>query len=244
MSTNVRQLAYGVMQTFALHKSPTVVEYRVLEASNARIGRQIDVSGSEEVLEQCNLLTATFKQLAERIPCADMQWMAFAIYQDVLWSTSEERSSLSASLIRKASNLPKNAGEHSWDIIHFTAQIQASLYSLRMAKQALDAAASLRRTLPAPMQKLRKLLSTLPTIAEWPTVDSISQKLATASKSNVLKVITDILGVPAIEVPKTSSEITQSNKRKVGHGLLRSQRDPKRPTCVNPYAVLSNASLE
>ncbi|KAI0101542.1 hypothetical protein GGR51DRAFT_574934 [Nemania sp. FL0031] len=241
MSTAVRQLAYGIMQTFAIHRSPVVIEYRLLEASNSLMGRQIDVLGPEETLEQCRLLTGTLKQLIERIPSACMQWLAFAIYQDIVWSTSEQRPPLSA-LVLQAKLESSDTDEHSWDTIHFAAQVQASLYSLRMVKQILDVAASLCTALLPTMRELRECLSTLPTIVEWPTVQNISQVLATTGEVNTLSIVTDILGIPEIDVPGDLLETSRPKKRKNKSGLLRSERDPKRPTSINPFAVLSHVS--
>ncbi|KAJ8129262.1 hypothetical protein O1611_g4369 [Lasiodiplodia mahajangana] len=242
MSTAVRQLAYGIMQTFAIDRSPLVIEYRLLETSNSLIGRQIDVLGLEETLEQCRLLIDTTKQLAARVPRTDIQWLAFAIYQDIMWSTSEQRPPLSALIIHKAKHDLEDAGDYSWDTIHFAAQVQASLYSLRMAKHILDVSASLLPALPPPMQELRECLSTLPTIAEWPTVENISQVLAAAGEAGTLSIITDILGMPAIEDPGNLLDTSQRKKRRVKNGFLRSERDPERPVSVNPFAVLSHAS--
>ncbi|TGJ86729.1 hypothetical protein E0Z10_g2071 [Xylaria hypoxylon] len=239
----VRQLAYSIMQTVAVHQSPVVIEYRLLEAFNSLTGRQIDVPGSEEALEQCHLLADTLKEITKRMARVDMQWLAFAIYQDVMWSTSEERLPLSASLISKLKSAPDDRGEHSWDIIHFTAQVHASLYSLRMAHQLFDVAVSLCPSLPPAVRELHGHLSALPAIADWPTVENMSQALAAAAEVNILSVITDILGIVEIEAPTHSSEANQSKKRKIRNGLLRSERDPKRPTSINPFAVLSHASL-
>ncbi|KAK5634102.1 hypothetical protein RRF57_009816 [Xylaria bambusicola] len=246
-STAVRQLAYSIMQTFAVHKSPVVIEYRTLMASNTSIGRQVDVLGLEEAHEQCSSLVHTLKQLANRIPSADMRWLAFAIYQDVMWSTSEERSLLSASLVHKA-QLPSNDERwHSWDIIHFTAQVEASLYSLRIAKQILDVAISLSPGLAPQVRELCEHLDTLPAIADWPTLEKMPHLLAAANKADILAVITDILGIPLIQVQDKSAETDgakKREKRKNANGLLRSERDPKRPVSINPFAVLSNASQD
>ncbi len=244
MSTVIRQLAYGIMQMFAVHKSPVVIEYRLLMAYNSSMGRQIDVSGPEEALEQCLSLVCVLKQLTKRTPSVDMRWLAFAIYQDVMWSTSEERSPLSASLLHNAKRASNNRSRHSWDIIHFTAQAEASLYSLRMTKQALDVAVSLCPTIPPPLRELRRHLKTLPLIADWPTVENMSRTLATASEVNILSVITDLIGIPAIETREHSPVADQPRKQKKKTGLLRSERDPNRPISINPFAVLSYASLD
>ncbi|KAI0508664.1 hypothetical protein F5B22DRAFT_658973 [Xylaria bambusicola] len=246
-STAVRQVAYSIMQTFAVHKSPVVIEYRTLMASNTSIGRQVDVLGLEEAYEQCSSLVHTLKQLANRIPSADMRWLAFAIYQDVMWSTSEERSPLSASLIHKAELPSDDERWHSWDMIHFTAQVEASLYSLRITNQILDVAVSLAQDLPPQVRELCEHLDALPAIADWPTLESMPHLLATAKKVDILAIITDILGIPPIQVEEKSTETNgakRREKRKNGTGLLRSERDPKRPVSVNPFAVLSNTSQD
>ncbi|KAI8631950.1 hypothetical protein F5Y19DRAFT_381090 [Xylariaceae sp. FL1651] len=244
MSTVIRQIAYGVMQTFARQVSSVVIEYRLLEASNPLMGRQIDVLDPEETLEQCGLLVETLKQLAEQIPRADMQWLAFAIYQDVVWTTSGQRSPLSATLITQIRDrLNDDSDEYSWDLIHFTSQVQASFYSLRMAKQALDVVAFLRQNIPAPMQELRESLRNLPIIAEWPTVETMSQILTTAASSNILAIITDMLGILPIKEPEPLTEPAHLKKRKQKPSLLqdlRNKRAPKRPRSVNPFAVLSH----
>ncbi|KAI0875965.1 hypothetical protein GGS24DRAFT_260906 [Hypoxylon argillaceum] len=244
MSTAVRQLAYSILQMVAIHQSPAVIEYRLLDAYNSLMGRQIDILGLDETLEQCRLLTDTLRQLTERIPGADMRWLSFAIYQDIVWSRSEDRLPLSALLSRKAKNKSHDADEHSWDAIHFTAQIQASLYSLRMARQILDVVTSLQGVLPSPIRELREGLRTLPPIAEWPTVENILQVLATAGEANTISTITDMLEVPSIEIPAHVLDINQPKKRKSRSGLLRSERDPKRPVSVNPFAVLSQAGMD
>ncbi|KAI0444272.1 hypothetical protein F4803DRAFT_260884 [Xylaria telfairii] len=241
MSTAVRELAYGAMQTVAVRPSPIVIEYRAHEQSNFKLGRQIDVPGPEETLEQCGLLVDTLSQLTERIPSPDMLWLAFSIYQDVMLSSSEQRSPLSALLVGKGKDALSDTRKHSWDIIHFTAQVQASLYSLRMVKQVLDVVASLR-TLPPPMQELRERLNTLPPIAEWPTVETISHDLVSAGGANVLFVVVGMLGVKIIN--NTVLDKNQAKERKKRNPLLRSERDATRPTSVNPFAALSNASRD
>ncbi|KAI1426621.1 hypothetical protein F5Y12DRAFT_741743 [Xylaria sp. FL1777] len=244
MSTAVRQLAYSIIQTFAIHKSPVVIEYRFLAASNSSMGRQIDVLGLEEAPEQCCLLMNVFTQLTERAIGADMRWLAFAIYQDVMWSKSEERPPLSALVVHKVKRTSNDISQHSWDTIHFTAQVQALLYSLRMTKQVLDVAVSLCPALPTALRELRQQLSTLPAIAHWPTLENISQRLASASEANILSVIADMINIPEIKFQEHLSEPSQTKKPKIRNGLLRSERDPTRPISMNPFAVLSSASQD
>ncbi|KAI1822249.1 hypothetical protein F4861DRAFT_515316 [Xylaria intraflava] len=235
MSTTIRQLAYGIMQSFAPQKSATVIEYRVLSASSSLLGRKIDLLGSDEALEQSDLLVDALKQLAERLPSVDMLWLAFAIYQDITWSKSQQRQPLSVSLIGGVND---SRNYLSWDTIHFAAQVQASLYSLRMLKQALDVAAFLRQSQPSPMLELHERLSSLPPITEWPTEDNISQMLSAAGEANVLSVIADILGDPAIKDLESSQKRTRK-KRKNKNGNPGGKRHTEQKVSRNPFAVLS-----
>ncbi|KAI1352414.1 hypothetical protein F5Y01DRAFT_280032 [Xylaria sp. FL0043] len=243
MSTIIRQFAYSIIQMFAIRDSPIVIEYRLLEASNPSMGRQIDVLGLE-ALEQCALLVDVLKQTKERVSSADMQWLAFTIYQDHVWSTSEDRLPLSASLLHRLNRASNDGDQHSWDVIHFTAQVQASLYSLRLVKQVIDVALLLCPEIPPPAQALREHLSSLPPIADWPSVENILQTLALVSEANILSIIKDISGIPALEIQEHLLEADQPKKRKNRGGLSRSERDPTRPISINPFAILSNTSLD
>ncbi|KAI1176998.1 hypothetical protein F4777DRAFT_544233 [Nemania sp. FL0916] len=240
MSGAVRQLAYGILQTFVPRGSPIAIEYRTLRASNSQLGRRVGVPGSEESLEQCHLLLHSFDILIQRIPTMGMQWLAFAIYQDVSLSEMHQQSAVSVSLVDQAKLEDIPATAPSWDLIHFTAQVQASFYSLRMLKQILDVGASLCPPLPAPMQELRKRLDTHPPITEWPTVDNISQALLAASEAGAVSVIFDLLGIseteargvdPEIRSPKpstaTGKEIREARLPPNRFGLL-STLDPDR----------------
>ncbi|KAI1113390.1 hypothetical protein F5Y14DRAFT_418133 [Nemania sp. NC0429] len=242
MSAGVRELAYGIIQTFTARGSPAVIEYRLLRERSAHVGRQIDVPGSDETLEQCRLLAKILKQLTERIRGADMKWLAFTLYQDI---SCEGPVHLAALLSDKTKHKSSNEDVYSWDTIHFAAKIQASLYSLRMVKQILDVTAWLGTPLPSPMQELREYLSALPTIAEWPTVNNISQALATANEAGVVSTVLEILGIPGTlkdfrpSPPTTPTQPTKQHARKIPS---KNKRDPKRPRSVNPYAALSDSS--
>ena len=214
-------------------------------ASNSSIGRQIDVLKLEEALEKCSSLANALKQLTERIPNADMRWLGFAIYQDIMWSTSEERSPLSASLIHKAQHPSDDENWHSWDMIHFTAQVEASLYSLRITLQVLDVVISLCSSLPPQVRDVCQHLSTLPLIADWPTVANMPNLLAAAREADILTTVTDILGIPPIGARVESAETDDLKERKKRKSRNdRSERDSKRPVSINPFAVLRNASQD
>lgn len=244
-STNIRQVAYSILQRLMPQKSSTVIEYRTLDPSTTLTGRQVEIPTPEETTNDCAQLTTILEKLAKRLPSSDTRWLAFAVYQDVEWSTSEQRPSLSAALIHEATSQPEETEGYSWDLIHFTAQFQACLYSLRMGKQILDVVLFLDGNLPTPVRKLHKYLTSLPPISEWPTVEHMFDMLSKFGNLGGLAIVTGALGIPNIEL---STDPTESKKRRRGdHELLSRKgrpKDPKRSPSVNPYAILSQASQD
>ncbi|KAI8961383.1 XPG domain containing-domain-containing protein [Daldinia sp. FL1419] len=242
-STNSRQIGYSILQSLTLQKYDAIIEYRTLDPSTSSSGRQIKIPGLEETIENCAQLVATLEKLAVAFP-SSLQWLAFAVYQDVEWSTSEDRYPPSAALLSKITNGPKIVEEYSWDLIHFTAQAQACLYSLRIAKQILGVVVHMNQDLPASAYQLHNLLALLPPIGEWPAIEHMSDALSKFGDADGLRVITDILRIPRIEI-KPSNDSTESRKRQRRDPELlprkERQRNIKISPSINPFAILSQA---
>lgn len=252
MSTNVRQIAYGILQNLMHRRPNTIIEYRTLDPSTTLTGRQIDIPSLQDTTDNCAQLTTVLEKLFEGLSSPDMRWLAFAVYQDVEWSTSEQRPPLSATLIHKILSEPEDTENYSWDIIHFAAQFQACCYSLRMEKQILDCVLFLGRDIPPSVQKLHDYLALLPPISEWPTVECMFDMLSKFGNLNGFSMITDMLGIPgvgSIRLTKLPPDSTKSKKRRrQDHNLAsqkgRQKRGAKRSPSVNPFAVLSQASQD
>ncbi|KAI0846755.1 XPG domain containing-domain-containing protein [Daldinia vernicosa] len=244
-STNARQIGYSILQNLTCQRYSKIIEYRTLDPSTTLTGRQIEIPSLEETVENCTQLVTVLNKLAEALP-SSLRWLAFAVYQDIEWSTSEQRSPLSAELISKIMSGSKFLEEYSWDLIHFTAQAQACLYSLRITKQILDVVVSMTPDLPAPARQLHDRLTLLPLIGEWPTIEHMSDLLSDFGNAEGLRVITDMLGIPSIEIIEPPEDSTGPRKRhKQDSELLarkRRQRDIKTSPSINPYAILSQES--
>ncbi|KAI2629562.1 XPG domain containing-domain-containing protein [Hypoxylon sp. NC1633] len=195
MSTNVRQIAYSVLRLLMRRESNAIIEYRTLDPGALAAGRRIEIPSLEETVGDCVQLTAVLKKLAKGMPSPGLRWLAFALYQDIDMSTSEQRPPLSVTLIQEAVKYPNDSQLHSWDLIHFTAQIQACLYSLRINKQILGAVLFVKGSLPVEAQQLLDHLTSLLPIAEWPTIEEVPGLLSRFAKLNGLAMINDMLGI-------------------------------------------------
>ncbi|KAF3061020.1 hypothetical protein GL218_03456 [Daldinia childiae] len=244
-STNTRQIGYSILQSLTRQRYSKIIEYRTLDPSTSLTGRQIEIPSLEETVDNCTQLLTVLDKLAEALP-SSLQWLAFAVYQDIEWSTSEQRSSLTAELVSKIMSGFKFLEEYSWDLIHFTAQVQACLYSLRITKQILDVVVFMSQDLPAPARQLHDRLTLLPLVGEWPTIEHMSDLLSKFGNAEGLRVITDMLGIPSIEIAEPSEDSTVSKKRQRQDPELLPrkgrQRDIKTSPSINPYAILSQES--
>ncbi|KAI1382369.1 XPG domain containing-domain-containing protein [Hypoxylon crocopeplum] len=247
-STNIRQIAYSVLHDSMRQKSSTIIEYRTLDSSTSLTGRQVEIPDIDETISDCRQLITVLEKLSKGLPSLDMQWLAFAVYQDIERSVSEQRPSLSAALVNKIMSQSEDAEEYSWDLIHFTGQVQACLYSLRIEKQILDVVLFLGESLPPAAQQLRDYLASLPLIEEWPIVERMFGLLSDFGNTNGLSLITDMLGIPRIKAVDLSLDTTGSTKRrKRDHEQLSReirQTGAKRSPSINPYAILSQASQD
>ncbi|KAK7998122.1 hypothetical protein PG989_006162 [Apiospora arundinis] len=258
-SEPVRQLCYAIAQQ--QKKKPPgprrdddiVIEYRTLESSTG--GRQVSLPSPAEMETGCAQLLAALEQIELGLPGRELLWLALAVYQDVEWSASNGRNPLSVQVIGEAASLfqaPKNSGEekqqqqpgqYGWDVLHFTAQVQASLYSLRMLKQVLDIMSALADPpLSKTQEKLQQRLSNLPLIADWPTAETIFGQLSRIQRTGCLSIISKMLDIPEFEFKSSSkNNKTTQNSRKKGQS---SRQMPPRSLAVNPFAVLSPQAQE
>lgn len=167
-STATRQLAYGLLNliTPPQHQVSSIIEHRRQQSKESR-GREWALPNPEQIEEAVHSLFLLCGRIrGELMITGKAAWRAIAFHQDLELAESTGKSSLG--------EIVTAAGTHnerlSWDVIHFSAQLQGSYYSLRMLKQVLSivnackTAAELSPSLVALSLKLDKLgsLDTLP----------------------------------------------------------------------------------
>ncbi|KAI5923624.1 XPG domain containing-domain-containing protein [Camillea tinctor] len=233
MSTPVRQLAYSVLCSNSDH----IIEYRVLDQSTAVPGRQVEIPRPEEAVSEFAQLVETLSKLGNGPLQGDLRWFGFATCQDIGWSASEERTSQLANLIYHVTDELDEMKKYSWDLIHFTASFHASLYSLRILKQLLGVATFTKQHLSEPALQLREILTSFPSISEWPTIEDMPELFSKFREANAVNFITNMLGLPDFPKPRLQIRASKSKKQR----KPQKPRAPRiRPTSVNPFAVLND----
>lgn len=173
MSTAVRQLAYGLMNLVEAKENQiaSVIEHR--RQQNGSRGRTWQLPTYDEIQEACTALTGLVDNIDRSLlslPDFDI-WRAMAFHQDLAYACSSGKQSLGQSII-KAGGPQKRL---SWEIIHFSAQVQASYYSFRMLKQIMKVVLACKDkdndvdALSSTLSNLDKKLKSLPPLAAMPT---------------------------------------------------------------------------
>jgi hypothetical protein len=264
MSESIRQLAYGIAQDsdrrcqqgpeqkLQEHKRQQrrdkVIEYRTLSTHVG--GRELDITNATSIDSWCEALLATLDKINVHMAYPHSKWFAFAVYQDIEWSTNIGDAPVSVAVACQTINFTCDiAVRYSMDVVYLTAKVQACLYSLRILRQILDVMATLSpQDISEPRQRLRVCLSTLPGIAEYPTAEEMFDLLAQFVKANGLVVVSQILGIPEINLcepvgrgsanRKKGRQSATTRKRDGREVTATARADSRQPTSSNPFALL------
>ncbi|RKF53521.1 putative dna replication initiation factor cdc45 [Golovinomyces cichoracearum] len=198
ISANIRELAYGLVNLMVPleERVTTVVEYRRQQAKNG--GRVLSLPSFTDLPKLCNSYLDLLLTLKKKLPNLSHEqfWIASAVYQEKEWSESQGKKSLSE-LVREFLDLDLSSDQvHRWDIIHLVAQIDGSLYSLRILYQVASILMNhgCGGSIPPALRQLYQFLRDLPNIVNFQDFDSITYFLHDHLEI-ILMVIDDILGL-------------------------------------------------
>ncbi|PHH77912.1 hypothetical protein CDD80_7594 [Ophiocordyceps camponoti-rufipedis] len=226
----LRQLAYAVLQLLNPRRETEVLEYRRVQELSQK-GRSVERLSTTQI----ERLSQTFLLIIER-----MKSMA-STYSVSLWhlvgiaiETSEclrlEKQPFTWNILQMRHDPSMTrTNKIPWDIIHFSAHLQAALYSLRMLSQAMFTFSGMvhDRGLPCYARLLQFELRQLPPLAEFPDIDDAMQLLLLPSKDSLVREFGT-----ALHLPMTCTLESQSSA-KIKKGAA-SQQKEHRPRISAP----------
>ncbi|KAI3401348.1 hypothetical protein diail_11431 [Diaporthe ilicicola] len=239
-STWIRQLAYSLCRG-AQGAGLVVTEYR-RTMSLTSSGQTVELlddgdvaRAAHELLSLCNTLIDT-----AGMP-SDLRWASLCLGQEITHASEQGKESLALKLWQKASRSKGKLDPGSWETVHLTAQIQGTLYSLRILQQVLKCQAGPLVTTAALQPQVAKLvdcLSSLPCIAEFPATTDVIDLFGRLQDAGALRALAEITGLPE----HFSFEGTGSkSRRKRGADKLEHPKGRPSPS-ANLYDVLSPTS--
>ncbi|TFA97506.1 hypothetical protein CCMA1212_010783 [Trichoderma ghanense] len=233
-SAHVRRLAYTVASRYlAHHRASSVEEYRRVQNIDQK-GRDISLLTSAEANEAALELLDIIKRVkATQLP-QHHHWTLLCIILDIVECNQQGKSSHALITLQQKGRIQTTAGDKiPWDTIHFSAHIQAGLYSLRILSQVLTSTMAQNNStdeLALYLIQIRKLLSELPPLNEFPDVGVLSDFLAASKELQILPLLSQFIEVD--EAPSQVSEQSQTKPkgRKSGKRAGESNGDNKKPS--------------
>lgn len=236
-SRSVRQLAYGFLQLFLGRLLDKVVEFTRLQAHSS--GSRVDVPPPPSLDSSCLELVDSISRIREFSTRPATQWVVLSVYQDIVTSVAGgKKLPLSIQMFQQEAN--GSLEVTSWEFVHFLAQVQGTLYSLRMLRQIMDTAFNHHQSdkeWPASYTELRSYLSDISPLDEFPQLQTFAPLLQQVTRPKVLKSFTAAFQLP--------DDIAEKINRILHPGKAKRLPEPKKPSPTrkgslsnNPFDVL------
>jgi XPG domain containing len=230
VSASLRQLAYAlVKRTVPKNEQEYVfIEHR----------RQNDINGKGYQLpdtpllhEACANFIRVMDQIHHRFSSLSVpdRWIAFAVCQEVEWSSSIGRPVQSTVVAQELATARVETENHvncTWNSIQFLAQVQGVFYSLRMLQQVSHLLVSYGHTKPGLEEAsiLYDRLQSLPMLSTIPSLPNVISLIKKIGAENMVQAAHDILGIKEQRSPEVheTSKTAAKRKRKAGIPLISS----------------------
>jgi len=240
-SKKVRHLAYSLLESVRGSRISCVAEFRRPQSSSS--GVQVHCLTASETEKEGAALLDLLAKIETGISNPELTWVILSIYFDVELTVHQGKECpLSFELLRQY--ILGTLDQGSWDYLHFLAQVQALLYSLRILKQLMEFTAyHASEGLSPMMAELRERLAGLPPLTAFPSVRSFGEIFRKFGKGNGLDCLGSLFSereevleqIDAIQRAPTPKKGRRPNKRKVSM----SKTAPVRPLSKNPFDVLA-----
>ncbi|CAF3513846.1 unnamed protein product [Fusarium graminearum] len=208
-STPIRQLAYTIARWIIPGPSLAVHEYRRVNTTVQK-GRQALMLSEGAARTFAGGLTRLMSTIKTRTRGdTNLAWHVLCLTLDIRYCHEEGKHSHTLHTLETSSQKPLFK-RVSWDIIHFTAHIQAAYYSFRLLRQVLSLGQP-KKALP----ELWDMLSTLPSLAECPDINSTIELLQNSSETRIYETIAKSVPLPSVDVGEKPKRTAKNRKSRV-----------------------------
>lgn len=240
-STWIRQLAYSFCPSTSFGEL-MVTEYRRTMSRQSN-GQAIELLRKHEMTETAHRLLSSCKAPNSTAagPSA-LGWVMFCLRQEIVHASEQGKESLVKELLRRVSKSKGKLDPGSWNTVHLTAQIQGTLYSLRILYQTLQCLGGPLVTIAWPQLPVARLvdcLSTLPSIEDYPSITDVAGMYGRLKDAGMLKDLSDITGLSG---PVPSEGIGRTSERMKRRASKQEQRKARPLPSANPFDALGPCS--
>ena len=224
-------------------------------ASMASRGSELDMLPLGELGAAVDELLTLLKRIREAVVTdVELQWVTLASYQDMQWSQANTKESVFLEVLRQETPGSGIMERVTWNAVHWLAQIQATMYSMRILQQiavfvqrqittaAAGNAAGGGEALLTKLAALVTALSTVTALPDYPTLRTLRDLPARLKAAGALRLLGELAGLAEPIAFKTSSKKNKNkNKSKNKKRKRTDQVPPRVQTTTNPFALLDSA---
>ncbi|CAK7226596.1 hypothetical protein SCUCBS95973_006255 [Sporothrix curviconia] len=222
-------------------------------ASMASRGSELDMISPGELGAAVDATLTLLKRIREVVVDVELQWVTLASYRDIQWSKENTKESVFLEVLRQETPGNGILERVTWNAVHWLAQIQATMYSLRILQQiatfvqkqaaagkAVDKAAGGGALLLPKLVALVAALSTVTPLPDYPTLRTLREMPARLKAAGALGVLGELADLSEPIAFKTSSK--KNKNRNKNKKRKRTDQAPARvQTTTNPFAILDSA---
>ena len=250
-SAPIRACAFSLLQVLAGRRIKKVREYTRM-ASMATRGSELDLVPVAKLAQVMDTLATLLRRVKTSLANSPvLQWATLASYHDIQWSKANEKASVCLEVMYEETSVGGMLDRVTWDAVHWLAEIQATLYSLRVLKQTVlfvveackDQNDGLDATLSTSLVGLKELLllpSIVPSLKDYPTLRILRDLPAKLKGAGALKLLAELADIPEgikfkAEAKKNKSK-SKNKKRKRSDHTAGPATGGKATT--NPFSIL------
>ncbi|CAN8103091.1 unnamed protein product [Discula destructiva] len=238
MSTTTRQLAYSLCRGSERSDS-TVMEYRrtMSETSAGQAVALVERSETAKGIE--DLIAYVDRCIVEGDKSSTgLRWITICLSLEIGYAAQEGKRSNALELWRQAARSDGLLNSGTWDAVHLAALVQGTLYSFRMLHQVLNSGK--KDLLPSGQAaRLKKCLSSLPSIAEFPSVADMRTLFAQLHHGGHLGVLSEVTGCDDVSFGAETGETSKKRKKKERKQEQKQRDAQSSRASSNPFDALS-----
>lgn len=234
-SRSVRQAAYGLLQILMDRPIRKVIEFRRLQSPSG--GTHLQLPQLSSLDSDCLDIIEPITRIRGITAQPDIQWVMFSVYQDISLSIAQGKTRpLSIQVLQMEAR--GTLDTTSWEFVHFLAQVQGTLYSLRMLQQIMDFVFNQAdQNMSKPFADLRSYLSKIPPLDEFPLLENFAPLLQHIHQAGCLSAFAAAFQFPD-DVAAQMMRALHSEERKRQKATKKPRPVPNGRLSNNPFDLL------
>lgn len=237
-SRYIRQLAYSLARHVLPGTSGSVHEFRRVQTPE-QSGRQVIMLSSPsmqaEIKEMAEILERLSKLVSGKRDA--LYWLLAYVVLDIRGSTMDGRGYFVLDMLQQAKWPSENAETIPWSLVHLTAHLQATYYSLRMLTQLAQASKTdANKVAGASFARLAPILKTLPLLDGSPDAKGIITLLRSTPSRKIDEVLAHFVELP--NPPTESKNPGNKRTRKQKSDSAVSKKPAKSTVTSNMFGLL------